>query len=122
MSIYGKGAKGKCDKLFSKIIRSRGTCERCGNTDRTSHQCAHIISRKYSATRTNQENAWNLCAKCHRRLTDWPREHSHFITETIGGERYEELRQLAEQPTKMDWAAEYERLKQIAKELDIPIA
>jgi hypothetical protein len=119
MSIYGKGAKGKCDKLFSKIIRSRGACERCGNTDYSTFQCAHIISRKYAATRTNQENAWNLCAKCHRRLTDWPREHSHFITQTIGSERYEALRRTAETPTKVNWDAEYERLKAIAQSLDI---
>lgn len=112
--IYGKGAKGKCDKLFSRIVRSVGQCVRCGSTDNL--QCAHIISRKYSATRTDTTNAWCLCARCHRRLTDWPREHSHFITETIGSERYEELRLKAESVTKVDWDAEYERLKQLAKQ------
>lgn len=116
MSIYGKGAKGKCDKLFSLIIRNEGKCERCGSTENL--QCAHIISRKYSATRTDQNNAWSLCAKCHRRLTDWPREHSHFITQTIGSERYDELRLKAEQITKMNWDIELERLKLIYKEME----
>ena len=114
MGIYGKGAKGRCDKLFSRIIRSSGQCVRCGSKDNL--QCAHIIGRKYSATRTDTNNAWNLCARCHRRLTDFPREHSHFITETIGSTKYEELREKAETVTKMDWDGEYERLKEIAKQ------
>lgn len=117
MGIYGKGAKGKCDKLFSQIIRSAGKCQRCGSTENL--QTAHIITRKYSATRTDERNAWCLCARCHRRLTDWPREHSRYITETIGSEAYEELRAKAETVTKMDWEAEYERLQALAKALDI---
>lgn len=117
MGIYGKGAKGKCDKLFSQIVRSAGKCQRCGGTENL--QTAHIISRKYSATRTDLLNAWCLDAKCHRRLTDWPREHSRYITETIGSAKYEELRDKAEQVTKMDWDAEYERLKAVAKEMGV---
>jgi hypothetical protein len=117
MGIYGKGDKGKADKLFSLIIRSVGQCQRCGSQDNL--QCAHIISRKYSATRTDERNAWCLCAKCHRRFTDWPREHSHYITETIGSEVYDELRAKAETVTKMNWTQEYERLKARAKDLNI---
>jgi HNH endonuclease. len=117
MGIYGKGAKGRCDKLVSQIVRSAGKCQRCGSVDTL--QCAHIISRKYSATRTDLRNLWVLCARCHRRLTDWPREHSRYITETIGSTKYEELRDKAEQVTKMDWDAEYERLKAVAKEMGV---
>lgn len=117
MSIYGKGAKGKCDKLFSQIIRSAGKCQRCGSTDNL--QTAHIITRKYSATRTDERNAWCLCARCHRRLTDWPREHSRYITETIGSEVYDELRLKAEAVTKMNWDMELDRLKEVARGLDI---
>lgn len=112
-----KGAKGKCDALFSKIIRSRGDCLRCGSVEYL--QTAHIITRRYSATRCDLRNAWCLCAKCHRRLTDWPREHSRYITETIGSEAYEELRLLAETPTKVDWAEVLDGLKATAKELGI---
>jgi hypothetical protein len=104
-----KGDKGKCDVLFSKIIRSPGHCRRCGGTEWL--QCAHIISRKYSATRCDVRNAWCLCASCHRRLTDWPREHSRFITETIGSDLYDELKLKAETVTKVDWSAELARLR-----------
>ncbi len=112
MTIYRpKGAKGKCDVLFSKIIRRPGVCLHCGST--ANLQCAHIISRLYSATRTDTRNAWCLCATCHYRFTGWPREHSHFITETIGSEVYDELKAKAETVTKMDWDAELVRLKEI---------
>lgn len=119
MGFYPKGAKGKCDKIFSKIIRARGACERCGN--RENLQTAHIISRRYAATRTEELNAWSLCAGCHLRLTNWPREHSDFITETIGLATYEKLRARAETVSKVDWEAEYIRLKKIAKERNISL-
>lgn len=113
MIVRAKGAKGKCDALFSKIIRSPGACLRCGFTDNL--QCAHIITRRYSATRCDLRNAWCLCASCHRRLTDWPREHSHFITQTIGSELYEELRAKAEAVTKVQWDEVYKELQAIAR-------
>lgn len=111
-----KGAKGKCDLLYSQIIRSIGYCQRCGGNSYL--QCAHIISRRYSQTRCDIRNAWCLCASCHRRLTDWPREHSRFITETIGSEAYEELRAKAESFEKVDWGVELERLKKIWQSID----
>lgn len=114
-----KGAKAKCDTLFSKIIRSRGVCESCGESDYRKLQCAHIISRRYSSTRTDEFNAYSLCWTCHRRFTDWPREFSHFITETIGSDKYEELSRKSQDYKKMDWDAELVRLKELAKVLDI---
>lgn len=119
MSIYGTGDKGKATRLHSLIVRSRGRCEKCGERDYSKLQAAHIITRKYSATRTDETNAWCLCARCHRRLTDFPREHSHFITDTIGSEAYEVLRERAETVTKMNWTDELARLKERAKELGL---
>lgn len=118
-NIYGPGDKGKATKLHSLIVRSRGKCERCGESDYSKLEAAHIISRTYSATRTDEKNAWALCHKCHARLTKWPREHSHFITETIGSEAYDEMRRRAETVTKKDWTAELARLKERAKELGL---
>ncbi len=112
-----KGAKGKADKLFSLLVRAPGQCQRCGATNNL--QCAHIISRRYSATRTDLRNAWVLCASCHRRLTDWPREHSRYITDTIGSDLYEELQRKAETVTKVDWDAELDRLRGEARQRGI---
>lgn len=114
MSVaYGTGPKGKATRLHSLVVRSRGRCERCGSTSNL--QTAHIVSRRFSATRTDERNAWCLCASCHRRLTDWPNEHVAFAYQTIGEELYAELRQKALsnlRPWKSyEWQAECVRLQ-----------
>lgn len=112
-----KGSKGKCDVLFSKIIRSRGYCLNCGSNRNL--QCAHIISRTYSGTRCDPRNAWCLCATCHFRFTAWPREHSQFITKTIGSEIYDEIKLKAESINKINWDDELIKLKALASELGV---
>jgi hypothetical protein len=117
MSVsYGKGAKGKATKLHAEIIRALGYCEHCGSTHIL--QCAHIISRRYSNTRTDLRNAFCLCASCHRRFTDWPREFSHFISDTWAAELYDSLKDKANLSLKVDWDTRLEFLKDIKKRLD----
>ena len=108
-----KGWKRKADLLFSEIIRSKGYCENCGRSDGVQLQTAHIISRRYAAVRTDTDNAFCLCAKCHRRFTDFPREFSHFITDKLGSEKYDQLSAKALPLTKVNWEAEYIRLKKL---------
>ena len=110
-SAYGKGSKGKATRLHSLVVRSRGSCERCGSGNGL--QCAHIISRRYSATRTDEVNAWCLCAGCHMRLTQHPYEHMEFVAQTIGMDRFDVLRAKAEAGVKTNdafWQGEVERL------------
>lgn len=125
-----KGAKGKADALFSLIIRSEMECEKChvactcenapkSHTRGCPLTTSHIIGRKYSATRTWEPNAQCLCFSCHRRFTDWPREFSAWITDSIGSEAYDELVERANSTTKFDWDEELERLKSVAKRLGI---
>ena len=103
MSVaYGKGDKGKATKLHSLIIRSVGFCENCGGNNYL--QCAHIISRRYSGTRTDLRNAFCLCASCHRRFTDWPREFSHFITDTWAADIYDDIKAKANASVKVNWS------------------
>lgn len=61
--ITRAGLVKKLDKLFSKIVRSRGECEKCGK--KTNLQCAHIYSRKHKNLRWDEENALCLCGGCH---------------------------------------------------------
>lgn len=118
------GTKGRCDDIFSLIIRSSGRCLRCGwactcsdaprsHTRACKLTCSHIVGRRYSATRTDLQNAQALCYSCHRHFTDWPREFSHWITETIGSDEYDRLKTKAEQITKINWTDELVRLKAI---------
>ena len=111
-----KGPKAKCDVLFSKIIRHPGYCLKCGSREQL--QCAHIISRRYSATRTDLRNAYCLCAADHFYFTTWPREFSRFVTEHTGSEVYDELKAKAETPTKVDWSQELIRLQALYEHID----
>lgn len=116
---YGKGDKGKATKLHSKLVRMLGYCENCGTSDYAKLTCAHIVKRRYSNTRTKICNAFVLCYSCHRMYEDWPRKFSKFITDNLGGEKYELLEHIANHgTTKFDWTTELERLKKIEKEID----
>lgn len=113
-----KGTKGKCDILFSKLIRSVGRCERCGAIENL--QCSHIMSRSYSFTRTMLDNAQCLCAKCHYFFTNNPIEFSKWIFATIGEAKYDFIRAIAIHGIgqKFDWERELERLKGLFKEME----
>lgn len=115
--IYGKGLRGKATKLHSLVVRSRGRCERCGSTQTL--QAAHIIPRRYAATRVDPENAWCLCAGCHRRTTEWASDHMALVEQTIGLERFWELKRAAETGVKANdayWQGWIDRLNDMLRE------
>jgi len=117
-----KGDAGKSDLLFSRIVRSRGRCERCGDTEGP-FDTAHIVRRRYSATRCIEDNAWCACRSCHRTVDNWEGEYMRLVDQTIGRDRYDELCQLAQQGTQMSsvlfWRGERERLEARCDELGI---
>jgi 5-methylcytosine-specific restriction endonuclease McrA len=117
-SIYGKGPRGKATRLHSLVVRSRGRCERCGSANGL--QAAHIIPRRYAATRTDENNAWCLCAGCHMRLTEWSEDHMAFVDLTLGRPAYDALKQKALDPSFKPkdtfWLAECERLTALLEE------
>jgi hypothetical protein len=116
-NIYGKGLKAKATKLHSQVVRSRGVCARCGERDPAKLQCAHIIPRRYSATRCDPEAAWALCKGCHMRLTEHPDEHMALVEATIGLDRFWELKRTAEAGVKANdayWQAWIDRLTEVA--------
>ena len=106
------GDRGRCDLLFSRIVRSRGACERCG---RPGTDTAHIVGRRFSATRCAEDNAWCLCRSCHRITGTWADEFMALADGTIGNDRYEALRRQAEagivgQTSLMFWRDSLQRL------------
>lgn len=103
-----KTAKVKATTLHSKIVRARGACENCGTTQNL--QCAHIVSRRYSVTRTLEDNAFCLCAGCHMHFTEWPLEFAAFVVEKIGEKKYHDLRWAAQNADPPGWANEVQRL------------
>ena len=88
--------------------------------NKITRSCSALISSLVSTLRHAQTKIIpGVSARNDRRLTDFPREHSHFITDTIGSEAYEVLRERAETVTKLDWGQELARLKARAKELGL---
>ena len=91
------------DIAFSKAIRESYNYECChchinGRHDTGSIHCAHIHTRKHRSTRWRAgayPGAVALCAKCHRRFTDFPLEWAHFLCGFLGDSNYEECKRLA---------------------------
>jgi len=115
-----KGNAGRADMLFSRLVRSRGVCERC---DAPATDTAHIVGRRYSATRCVEENAWALCRSCHIVVDSWPQQFMNLVDRTIGREVYESLCRDAQEgiplSSRLWWAAEVERLLSRCNELGI---
>lgn len=110
-----KGPKGKADKLFSLIIRSEGECQGCGSA--FGLQCAHIIRRHFSWTRTHLDNAWALCGDCHYKVDNYADRKMDLVERTIGLDLYFDLVRLSQCRDKFDWIAEAARLDAIWKEM-----
>lgn len=121
---YGKGAKKKAIKLHSEVVRARAdyVCQRCGlkrgdvrdNAKKTkvAIQCAHIVSRTYVATVTDERNGFSLCGACHYFLDKWPVEMTRFIIDNHGSlDAYNDLKSKVDSGHVPNWDEEIERLK-----------
>ncbi len=103
----------KADRLFSIFIRDRdgNCCRECGASFRV--QCAHIISRRYDATRWSLDNAVTLCAKHHMKWTHDPLGWEDWVNERFGPQRLRSLKLRARQGVaKVDLEAVVESLKE----------
>lgn len=108
-------AKKKADAIFSKLVRAKGFCELCGRSEGVQLQCAHWLSRTFSNTRTDFDNAFCLCAGCHRAMTADPTAWADWTISQRGRATYERLREAANEKSKVWWPDEVVRLREIAK-------
>ena len=112
---YGKAAKAKATKLHSLVVRTRDgfRCRWCGihRDDGKQIQCAHIISRSVSATRTDERNAVAMCASCHWKQSKNPLVWARWIEEELGKEHLDDLLERGVPGVKVDWEEEVVRLK-----------
>jgi len=82
--------KRKATTLHSQYVRARdGRCVRCGSVQTL--QCMHVVSRRFAATRADEQNGHTGCATCHRFLTENPHEHVWFFTAYLGNSKYDGL-------------------------------
>jgi 5-methylcytosine-specific restriction endonuclease McrA len=99
-----------CDDRMRKYIVARGECQRCG-TQSGPFECAHIIRRRFSWTRTDELNAWCLCRDCHRTVDSYVSEFNALVASTIGWDAYAVLEEQSKCRDKFSWADELERWK-----------
>ena len=121
--MSARGAKGTADLYFSKVVRARGHCERCGSTGPL--ECAHILRRRFVGDpdgvplRHNEDNAWALCRTCHRIVDGDQIQFTWLVAATIGIEKYDELltvRNGRHRPWReSDWILERQRLLALLK-------
>lgn len=91
--------EAKLDKIVSKIVRSRGSCEKCGLSDYSKLQAAHIYSRTYRSVRWDLLNILCLCAGCHFHGHKNPVLFTEFVKQHLGDVNFEALKMHAT-PTK----------------------
>lgn len=75
--------------------RDAWQCRACGSP--YSIQCAHVVSRRYHATRWTLANAVALCASCHLKFTHDPLAWDAWVEERLGVDAYAELKRIARQ-------------------------
>ena len=119
---YGTAAKAKATKLHSLLVRTRDgfRCRWCGvhKDDGKQIQCAHIISRSISATRTDEKNAVALCASCHWKQSKNPLVWARWLEDELGREHLDDLLERGVSGVKVDCGSEVERLQSIIDEMN----
>lgn len=115
----------EADRLLRLIVRERVRCERCGGIG---SQVAHILRRRFNATRCDERNTWWLCGgpgsnDCHATVDQYVEEQAELIDRTIGGEVLDELWALAlagpSEPLSAFWKSETARLRERCSALGI---
>ena len=75
----------ECDRVFAVAVKDRDgwACRACGS--HMHPQCAHLVSRRYHATRWDLLNAVCLCSGCHVRWTHDPIAWEDWCEERFPG-------------------------------------
>ena len=98
------------DELFSRAVRLRGKCERCGKKLGVQLQTSHIYSRANKEVRWCFLNATALCARCHMDWHSNPVNGILWLTDYYGDENMAILRNMSRK-TRQWWRGEYEKVE-----------
>jgi hypothetical protein len=88
--ISRKGITRKLDKALSTIVRTCGSCRRCGK--KKNLQCAHIFSRNNRSVRWDFKNVVCLCAGCHFWAHANPVLFTEWVRQFLGEDKYATLK------------------------------
>jgi hypothetical protein len=109
----------EADRLWSQVIRARGSCEAAGEHS-GGLQGAHGFSRRYRNTRWLPINGFCLCAGHHLTYTYDPLAWTDFLIRAWGQDVYDNLKILAQKTTSPDVPAAVGVLREEAARLGIP--
>ncbi len=115
-----KTLKRKCDKLYSKVIRTRDkyTCQKCGKKSDYVH--AHHIFGRYNSVRWELETGITLCFNCHKNFFHGHPAHStEWLIKFKGEQWYLRWLKASKKPRKLDFEEELKRLQLEYNMLDI---
>ena len=98
--------RDKIDDIFSKLIRERVnyTCEKSGRyypegLARKGCHCSHLWGRRHTATRWHPDNAFCHASSVHREFGENPVAFRDWALKMLGGERFQVVRELANDGT-----------------------
>lgn len=105
------GQRRECDRMFALAVKERDgwSCRACGT--QMHPQCAHLVSRRYHATRWILDNAVCLCSGCHMKYTHdplgweawieerWPGRLAQLKARALAGVRWVDYEAIAESLT-----------------------
>ena len=91
--------KKRLDKLWSKIIRSKGYCEVCGKREYLNAH--HIIGRRAMNTRYDLRNGCCLCSGCHTFGNKSAHQNPLWFDEWLRNNRNSDYKHLKEKQWKM---------------------
>lgn len=114
----GARDRAEADRLLRLLVRQRKSCQRCSGRGT---EVAHIIPRRFQATRCDERNVWLLCSEDHAWIDQHAADRLLLIEGTIGPVLHAELRRIAyrgpQGPLSAFWRDEVERLrKRMAEE------
>jgi hypothetical protein len=121
--------RDKIDDIFSKLVRERAgyTCEHSGRyyppgIQRRGCHCSHLYSRRNTATRWHPDNAFCHSYASHQYLGENPVEFRDWALHLLGSERFNTVKELANDGTlkftKSDKAELYQDLKRQYAEME----
>lgn len=87
-----------CDTAFSRVVREANdwTCVRCQSKHErgsTGLHNSHIFSRRHRTIRWCKENTQSLCFPCHQWFGGNPADSGQWVTELLGEEFIDRLRE-----------------------------
>lgn len=108
----GARDRGEADRLLRLLVRRRVSCQRCSARGT---EVAHLVPRRFAATRCDERAVLLLCSACHAWVDTHATDRSLLAEGTIGPVLHAELRRIAyegpEGPLSAFWRDEVGRLR-----------